>query len=77
MLEKEFEFYQKNKEEILKSHLGKFVVIKDQKIQGSYNSREDALAKGKEKFKMGSFLIQHVVSDDSEEVQRFHSRIAG
>lgn len=76
-LQREYNFYVQNKQKFLSEYHGKFIVIKDETIYGSYPSREIALKESIESLnlEMGTFLIQHVVTDDSEIVQRYHSRI--
>lgn len=74
MLEKEYEFYQKNKEDFCKLYNNKFIVIKNNDVLGAYNSRADALSETIKKHKVGTFLIQEI-KDSDEMVIRFHSRV--
>jgi len=60
MLEKERNFYTANLSRWLKEIPGKFVVIKDETLLGSYESIELALSAGAEKFGMDSFLVRMV-----------------
>ena len=55
MLEKEATYYESKINELIKSDIGKFVVIKDDKIIGTYESVLDALKVGYDKFKHTSF----------------------
>ncbi len=75
MLEKEFKFYQDNKQDFLRKFNNRFVVIKDQKVLGDFASREEAIEATQKDHSLGSFLIQ-LVSADDEQVQRFHSRVS-
>lgn len=43
MLEKEYQYYQNNKESLLVEHKGKFAVISGEEILGFYESRGKAL----------------------------------
>lgn len=72
MLEKEYEFFQKNKKEFKKKYLGKFIVIKNEEIIGVYSSSGEALKETSKNHAMGTFLIQEVVENDSDYIQRFH-----
>ncbi|MBI9008450.1 MAG: hypothetical protein JEZ05_00335 [Tenericutes bacterium] len=69
----EFEFFATNKEELLKKYYGKFIVIKDQKVQGKYNSIEEAIVSGMKSFELGTFLVKQCIPGSDE--QTFHSRV--
>ncbi len=73
MLEEEYYYYQRNKENLLKKYLNRYLVIIGNKIIGDYSSYEEALYKTQEKYELGSFLIQKCSSEDI--VQIFHSRV--
>lgn len=76
MLDKEFKYYQEHQEELLKNYNGKFLVIKDEKIQGAYNTQLEAYSEAKKKFEVGTFLIQLCSPGTSDYTQSFHSRVA-
>ena len=71
-LEKEFKFYQDNKEKFLVEYEGKFIVIKGNEVIGVFKDRLEAIEKTKQKHELGTFLVQEVVKDD---VLVFHSRV--
>jgi len=75
MLEKEYEYFQKNKKELKAKFLGKFIVIKNEEVIGAYSSAAEALKETSKKYEVGSFLIQQVVENDADYIQRFHSRV--
>lgn len=75
MLEKEYEYFQKNKKELKEKFLGKFIVIKNEEVIGAYSSAAEALKETSKKYAVGSFLIQQVVENDADYIQRFHSRV--
>ena len=75
MLEKEYEFFQKNKKIFKEKYLGKFIVIKNEEVIGVYLTVSEALEKTSKKHEIGSFLIQEVAENDSDYIQRFHSRV--
>ena len=75
MLEKEFQYYLSNQKKLLELYDGKFLVIKDEAVQGAYESQGEAYKNGVEKFKLGTFLIQHCTPGDSSYTQTFHSRV--
>lgn len=74
-LEKEFNYFIKNKEDLLKSFLNKFVVIINDKVVGSYDSQEKALREASKQHKAGTFLIQKVSTDDTDTTQKFFSMV--
>ena len=42
----------------------KFVVISDQKLQGFFDTFENALSHAVSKFQNGEYIIQQIISDD-------------
>ena len=75
MLEKEYKYYQSNKNSIKKKYKNQFVVINDSEIIGAYSSREEALKESVKEYKLGEFLIQEVSNKKDEQIQRFYSRV--
>lgn len=75
MLDKEFQYYLNNKEEFIKEYLGKFLIIKDETVEGVFNTEIEAYSFGKSKFELGSFLIQQCLPGDENYTQTFHSRV--
>jgi len=76
MLDKEFKYYQDHQNELVKQFNGKFIVIKDGKIEGAYDTQLKAYSESKKKFEVGTFLIQHCSPGVSSFTQSFHSRVA-
>jgi hypothetical protein len=58
MLETERQYFEKNREDLLRNFPGKFVVIKDEQVLGSFDSIEDALAGGAREYGVTSFLVR-------------------
>jgi hypothetical protein len=75
MLQKEFEYYLKNQEELVKKYLNKFLVIKDQKIIGVYDTKQEAYDKSTSEIELGTFLIQHCLPGSLSHTQTFHSQV--
>ncbi len=75
MLEREYKYYQDNKNDIIKNYKNQFVVIKGSKVVGDYSSREEALKESVKEYKLGEFLIQEVSDKNGEQIQRFYSRV--
>ena len=74
MLDKEYEYFQKNKAELLKQYRDKFIVIKGDQVIGSYETEKDAYDQTMKDHEAGSFLIQQCVENEEKLTQTFHSR---
>jgi len=70
-LKKDFEFYKNQNENWHQENRGKFVLIKNQKIVGIYDSYIDALQEGIKKFGEEKFLIQEVGTEDNVNYNTF------
>ena len=76
MLDKEFNWYLSHQEELVEQYNGKHLVIRDEKVVGSYNSTLDAYTESKKKYKLGTFLIQLCTPGDSAYTKTFHFPLA-
>ncbi len=74
-LKLEFEFYLKNQEKLLKKYKGKFIVIKNKKVIGSYASNTEAYQESIKNNDLGTFLIQECLLGAESHTQVFHSRV--
>ncbi len=74
-LKKEFNYYLKHQEELVKKYNGKFLVIKDQKIIDEFDSELDAYKNASGKFEAGTFLIQECLPGKKSHTQTFYSRV--
>ena len=76
-LEKEFQWYLDNQEELVKKYDGRFIVVKDKEVIGEYDALgpaiDETVAKG---YKMGTFLVQKCSPGDQDIRAVFHSRVA-
>jgi len=75
-LKKEFDYYLEHQEELVEKYNGKFIVIKDQQVIGSYDEELSAIRETQKKHQTGTFLVQHVTPGDGAYSQTFHSRVA-
>lgn len=71
-LDKNYEFFIKHRKELCDKYLNKYVIIKDEKIVGTYETFEEALEKAKD-IEAGTYIIQKC--EENEEVQTFHTRV--
>jgi len=75
MLEKEFKYFLEHKEELEEKYNGRFIVIKDEKVIGSYSTQSEAYFETKKLHEVGTFLIQKASSSPDSYTQTFHSRV--
>lgn len=75
-LKKQLEYFKTHQDELVKKYRGKFLVIKDQKVEGAYSTEIEAYADAKKKFGLGNFLIQQCLPGQESYTQTFHSRVA-
>jgi hypothetical protein len=73
MLEKEFKYYFDNQEELVKKYNNKVLVIRDDKIVGTYKTGEEAYFDAVEKFELGTFLIQKCSPGNKDYTLTFYS----
>lgn len=76
MLEKEFQYYLDNQEELVKSYNGKFLVIKGDSVIGVFDSEEEAFFETEKNHEPGTFLIQFCEPGEGSYTQSFHSRVS-
>ena len=60
-LEKELEFFIGHQEELVSHHLGKFLVIRDETVEGVYENALQALIEAEKRWPIGTFMIQPCV----------------
>jgi len=75
MLQDFFIWYLEHQNELVKKYNGKFIVIKDNTVVGSYNSSGEALIESEKKFPLGSFIIQECTPGTEAYTQHFNSRV--
>ena len=59
MLEKEFQYFVDNQNDLFKQFPGQYIVIKDQKVIGVYDNKIDAYFETQKEHVLDSFLIQY------------------
>lgn len=76
MLDKEFKYYIDNQQTLVEEYNGKFLVIKDEKVIGTYDSEDTAYFETEKNHEPGTFLIQFCEPGDSSYTQVYHSRVS-
>ena len=74
-LEKEFKYYLEHQDELVKKYNGKFIVIRDCKVIGVFDSELEAVEKTAEKYELGTFLVQKCEPGTASYTQTYHSRV--
>ena len=75
MFEKELEYYKAHSDELLKHYENQFVVIKDDKLLGSYTTDREAYEAALKEYGNVPFLIRRVTKE--EEIVRFPALALG
>jgi len=75
-LEREFQYYLEHQDELVAKYNGKFVVIKDDKVIGVFDTKEEAVREITKKYELGTFLIQKCEPGSESYTQTYHSRVA-
>jgi hypothetical protein len=68
MLESEWEFYEKHRDELVEKYCGKYVVISGNRVVSSYNDQRTAYRETVKTLPLGSFMI-HRIAEEEEIVQ--------
>lgn len=75
MLEKEFDYYLNNKDELSKQYPDRFIVIVGEQVLAHYSTYEEALYKSKKTMTQGTFLIQRCLNNSIAYTSTFHSNV--
>ena len=75
MLEKEIQYFNQHKTELIKSYKDKYVVIVGESVVGDYSTENEAFIAASKKHAAGTFLIK-LCSEKDPYTQTFHSRVS-
>jgi hypothetical protein len=75
MIDDEFTFYVAHQKEIVEGHLDEFVVVKNQKVVGYYQTEEDAFDAmiGE---KLGTFMVKRCQLPGTDVINYFNNAVA-
>ena len=68
MLERERKYFERKRAELAERHLGKFVLIRESKLLGVFNTVEEAMAEGARRFGLEPFLVRQIVENAESEI---------
>ncbi len=75
VLDAELEAYAAHRDELLGSHVGKFVLLKDEDVIGVFDTKPDAIRAGYERFGNVPFLVKQVIQVEAP--QNYTSNLLG
>ncbi|MEO7667095.1 MAG: hypothetical protein ABIU97_08705, partial [Dehalococcoidia bacterium] len=73
-LQRDFNYYLDNQDEMVEKYDGKVIVIKDCAVLGAYDDEITAVTETQKVHQLGTFLVQRVSRGTGEYSQTFHSR---
>ena len=74
-LEKDFQYFLDNQNELVKQYEGKFIVIKNQEVVGIYDTESQAFTEAQKQHQLGTFIIQECKKGSEVYTQNFTSRV--
>jgi hypothetical protein len=74
-LEEQFKWFLANQEELLKTHNGKVLVIKGQRVIGVYDDEATAILEAQKEHELGTFLVQRCTPGRESYTLEYHSRV--
>ena len=75
-LKKEFRYYLDHQDELVKKYAGKFIVIKNAKVVGAFDSDLQAVQETAKNHPLGTFLVQKCEPGEESYTQVYHSSVA-
>ncbi len=75
-LQKDFQYYLSHQDELVKKYNGKFIIIKDAQVIGSYDDELTAINETAKLHELGTFLVQKCDPGPNNYYQTYHSRVA-
>ena len=74
MLKDDFDYYTAHQEEIVRDHIGDFVVIQDSSVKGYY--KEEALAfESMKENELGTFIVKKCQEPGTDVVTYYNDRV--
>ena len=64
-LEREFQYYQKNKQFFVDNYEGRYIVLVGERLLGSYASQMKAISETQKHYELGTFLVHKVVKNET------------
>ena len=74
-LQKEFDYYRLHQDELVQRYRGRFIVIKDEKVIGDYDSVADAVRETSKEHELGTFFVIECQPGKESYTQTYRSRV--
>lgn len=74
-MDSDFEFFKRNMVDLYKEYGDRFIVIKDERVLGVYDSFEKAINETLKTEKLGDFLVQQCTDNDANFTHVFQSNV--
>ncbi len=74
-LKKEFNYYLEHQADLVRQYKGKFIVIKNCQVIGTYDSELEAITETRKHHDLGTFLVQKCEPGTDNYMQMYHSRV--
>ena len=74
-LQRNFKYFEKNRNAYVKKYRGKFVVISNCAFVSAHESFADAVISARKTFKDGEYIVKHCIPKSEEEPIHFYSRV--
>lgn len=68
MLEKERKYFSEHHADLLSRYPGKFALVKDDELIGTFNTIEEALAEGARRFGLQALLVRQIAATEEKEI---------
>ncbi len=65
-IQQDYQYYIKHQLELVKKYGGRYIVIKDSEVVGSYDSEIEAYEDAKSKYVLGTFIIKPCLPQNEE-----------
>ena len=75
MLNREFDYYLANQDELVKKYDGRVIVIVGEQVVGDYDNYDDAYFYSVNKYELGTFLLQECTEGEDAYTETFHSQV--
>ena len=74
-IEKDFKYYLSHQNELVGQYNGKYIVLVDNKVVGSYDDYSDAVYSSLDKYQPGTFMVQLCTPGESAYTARYYNRV--
>lgn len=74
-IERDFKYYLSHQNELVGQYNGKYIVLVDNKVVGSYDDYSDAVYSSLDKYQPGTFMVQLCTPGESAYTARYYNRV--